>query len=231
MDGELPMAGPRRARSRRALDAASTSLRVAVRRRDAHADIRSAHHDGHRARTGTRAASGARDAGPAPWRDPGRDRRPRSRLCGQPVRSAQTLTLGLLGGRGRLLLRVLAPIIGWLGVAVTGSDTSSNALFGAVQVAAADHTGISATLLAAANASGGVLGKMTSAGAPRHRGCGRRYRGPRGRTLPPRRGLEHRPAADRSAHSSTCNRRGAQLDGGGAEPADGTRLSAAPAPK
>ena len=57
----------------------------------------------------------------------------------------------------------LAPVIGWLGVAVTGSDTASNALFGAVQVTAADHTGIPATLLAAANAAGGVTAKMISA--------------------------------------------------------------------
>jgi lactate permease len=47
-------------------------------------------------------------------------------------------------------------------VAVTGSDTSSNALFGGLQVAAAKDAGISPTLLAAANSSGGVLGKMIS---------------------------------------------------------------------
>ena len=77
--------------------------------------------------------------------------------------SGQTLTLGLWAAGAGSFFAFLAPVIGWLGVAVTGSDTSSNALFGAVQVAAAHHTGISATLLAAANASGGVLGKMTSA--------------------------------------------------------------------
>ena len=47
-------------------------------------------------------------------------------------------------------------------MAVTGSDTSSNALFGALQVTAAKDAGISSTLLAAANSSGGVLGKMIS---------------------------------------------------------------------
>ena len=47
-------------------------------------------------------------------------------------------------------------------MAVTGSDTSSNALFGALQVTAAEDAGISTTLLAAANSSGGVLGKMIS---------------------------------------------------------------------
>ena len=53
-------------------------------------------------------------------------------------------------------------MIGWLGVSVTGSDTSSNALFGGLQVAAAKDAGMSPTLLAAANSSGGVLGKMIS---------------------------------------------------------------------
>jgi lactate permease len=77
--------------------------------------------------------------------------------------SGQTLTLGLWAAGAGSVFAFLAPAIGWLGVAVTGSDTASNALFGGVQVAAADHTGISANLLAAANASGGVLGKMTSA--------------------------------------------------------------------
>ncbi len=56
----------------------------------------------------------------------------------------------------------LSPIIGWLGVAITGSDTSSNALFGALQVEAAKEAGLSDVLLASANSSGGVLGKMIS---------------------------------------------------------------------
>jgi lactate permease len=77
--------------------------------------------------------------------------------------SGQTLTLGFWAAGAGSFFAFLAPMIGWLGVAVTGSDTSSNALFGAVQVAAAHDTGIAPTLLAAANASGGVLGKMTSA--------------------------------------------------------------------
>jgi lactate permease len=77
--------------------------------------------------------------------------------------SGQTLTLGLWMAGAGSFFAFLAPVIGWVGVAVTGSDTSSNALFGAVQVAAADQTGIPANLLAGANASGGVLGKMLSA--------------------------------------------------------------------
>ncbi|WP_427917192.1 L-lactate permease [Streptomyces sp. cg40] len=57
---------------------------------------------------------------------------------------------------------VFSPVIGWLGVAITGSDNSSNALFGAVQIAAAQQTGLSLDLMAAANSSGGVVGKMIS---------------------------------------------------------------------
>jgi lactate permease len=76
--------------------------------------------------------------------------------------SGQTITLGRwLAGAGALL-GIISPIIGWLGVAVTGSDTSSNSLFGALQVSAAKDAGISEVLLAAANSSGGVLGKMIS---------------------------------------------------------------------
>jgi lactate permease len=63
-------------------------------------------------------------------------------------------------------------------VAVTGSDTSSNALFGALQVTAAKDAGISQTLLAAANSSGGVLGKMIS---PQNLAIGAAAVGPAGR--------------------------------------------------
>jgi lactate permease len=76
--------------------------------------------------------------------------------------SAQTLTIGTwIAGAGGVLA-FLSPIIGWLGTAVTGSDTSSNSLFGVLQVSAAKKAGLDPTLLAAANSSGGVLGKMVS---------------------------------------------------------------------
>jgi lactate permease len=76
--------------------------------------------------------------------------------------SGQTTTLGLwMAGAGGFFA-VLSPILGWLGVAVTGSDTSSNSLFGALQVTAAKQTGLDALLMAASNSSGGVLGKMIS---------------------------------------------------------------------
>jgi lactate permease len=76
--------------------------------------------------------------------------------------SAQTLTIGSwIAGAGGILA-FLSPLIGWLGVAVTGSDTSSNSLFGVLQVQAAKEAGLDPSLLAAANSSGGVLGKMVS---------------------------------------------------------------------
>ena len=57
---------------------------------------------------------------------------------------------------------VAKPMIGLLGVAVTGSATSSNSLFGALQVTTAKQSGLSPILMAATNTSGGVLGKMIS---------------------------------------------------------------------
>jgi lactate permease len=76
--------------------------------------------------------------------------------------SGQTITLGtwMAGAGGAFAL--LSPILGWLGVAVTGSDTSGNSLFGALQVTAAAKAGLSPVLMAASNSSGGVLGKMIS---------------------------------------------------------------------
>ncbi|GAA5187865.1 L-lactate permease [Rugosimonospora acidiphila] len=76
--------------------------------------------------------------------------------------SGQTATLGNSMAGAGAAFAVLSPILGWLGVAVTGSDTSSNSLFGALQVAAGTKAGLSTTLMAAANSSGGVLGKMIS---------------------------------------------------------------------
>jgi lactate permease len=76
--------------------------------------------------------------------------------------SGETQTLGLwMAGAGGLFA-LLSPILGWLGVAVTGSDTSSNSLFGGLQITAAAQAHLSPTLLAAANSAGGVLGKMIS---------------------------------------------------------------------
>jgi lactate permease len=76
--------------------------------------------------------------------------------------SAETITLGKWVAGAGGVFALLSPVLGWLGVAVTGSDTSSNSLFGALQVTAAKSAHLSPTLLAAANSSGGVLGKMIS---------------------------------------------------------------------
>jgi lactate permease len=76
--------------------------------------------------------------------------------------SGQTNTLGqALAATGGVFV-LLSPILGWIGTAVTGSDTSANALFGALQVQTAAKAGLDPVLLAAANSSGGVLGKMIS---------------------------------------------------------------------
>ncbi|WIM99061.1 L-lactate permease [Actinoplanes oblitus] len=76
--------------------------------------------------------------------------------------SGQTNTLGAFLATAGSVFVFLSSILGWIGVAVTGSDTSSNALFGALQVQTAGKAGLDPLLLAAANSSGGVLGKMVS---------------------------------------------------------------------
>ena len=76
--------------------------------------------------------------------------------------SGQTITLGTWMAAAGGAFALLSPILGWLGVAVTGSDTSANSLFGALQVTAANQAGLSNVLMAASNSSGGVLGKMIS---------------------------------------------------------------------
>lgn len=76
--------------------------------------------------------------------------------------SGQTQTMGYwIAGTGAAFA-FLSPILGWLGTAVTGSDTSANALFATLQQSAAQQAGLDPTLLVAANTSGGVLGKMIS---------------------------------------------------------------------
>jgi lactate permease len=76
--------------------------------------------------------------------------------------SGQTATLGTWAAGAGGFFAFLSPLIGWFGTAVTGSDTSTNSLFGALQVTAAHKSNLSPTLMAAANSSGGVLAKMIS---------------------------------------------------------------------
>ena len=72
-------------------------------------------------------------------------------------------TLGLAFARTGWLYPFFGTLLGWLGVALTGSDTSSNVLFGSLQRITAEQLGLSPTLMAAANSSGGVMGKMVDA--------------------------------------------------------------------
>lgn len=76
--------------------------------------------------------------------------------------SGMTNCLGLIFTKTGHWFPFLAPILGWLGVFLTGSDTSSNVLFGGLQKATAEQLGINPILTGAANTSGGVMGKMIS---------------------------------------------------------------------
>ncbi len=72
-------------------------------------------------------------------------------------------TLGLAFAQSGVFYPFFGTMLGWLGVALTGSDTSSNVLFGSLQRITAEQLGLSPTLMAAANSSGGVMGKMIDA--------------------------------------------------------------------
>jgi lactate permease len=72
-------------------------------------------------------------------------------------------TLGLAFARTGVLYPFFGTLLGWLGVALTGSDTSSNVLFGSLQRITAEQLSLSPILMAAANSSGGVMGKMIDA--------------------------------------------------------------------
>ncbi len=76
--------------------------------------------------------------------------------------SGATGTLGLAFSATGNLFPFFSPLMGWLGVFLTGSDTSANALFGNLQVVSATRLGFSPILMASANSAGGVMGKMIS---------------------------------------------------------------------
>lgn len=76
--------------------------------------------------------------------------------------SGATATLGLAFAATKSAFPFFGALLGWLGVFLTGSDTSSNALFGNLQVVTASRLGLSPVLMASANSSGGVMGKMIS---------------------------------------------------------------------
>jgi len=73
-----------------------------------------------------------------------------------------TATLGIAFSGTGALFPFFSPLLGWLGVFLTGSDTSANALFGSLQVVTATRLGLDPVLMAAANSTGGVMGKMIS---------------------------------------------------------------------
>ncbi len=78
--------------------------------------------------------------------------------------SGMDAVLGLAFTRtGPLLYPIFGTLLGWLGVALTGSDTSSNVLFGNLQRITAQHLGLNPILMASANSTGGVMGKMIDA--------------------------------------------------------------------
>ncbi|CDY75825.1 L-lactate permease [Caballeronia glathei] len=76
--------------------------------------------------------------------------------------SGMSVTMALLLAKTGSAYPLFAPLLGWLGVFLTGSDTSSNALFAALQATTAHQIGVSDILLVAANSTGGVAGKMIS---------------------------------------------------------------------
>jgi lactate permease len=77
--------------------------------------------------------------------------------------SGTDTTLGLAFAHSGWLYPFFGTLMGWLGVAMTGSDTASNVLFGGMQKVAAGQLGLSVNLMGAANSSGGVMGKMIDA--------------------------------------------------------------------
>ncbi len=77
--------------------------------------------------------------------------------------SGADVTLGLAFTRSGWLYPFFAPLLGWLGVALTGSDTSANALFGSLQRVTATQLGLNPILIVASNSTGGVMGKMIDA--------------------------------------------------------------------
>jgi lactate permease len=77
--------------------------------------------------------------------------------------SGTDATLGLALAHTGQLYPFFGTLLGWLGVALTGSDTASNVLFGSLQKISAEQAGVSPILMGAANSSGGVMGKMIDA--------------------------------------------------------------------
>ena len=80
-----------------------------------------------------------------------------TRYCGMDA------TMGMAMSHTGALFPFFGTAIGWLGVALSGTDAGSNALFGSLQVITANKLGLSPILMGAANSAGGVMGKMIAA--------------------------------------------------------------------
>ena len=97
--------------------------------------------------------------------------------------SGMDAILGLAFARTGAWYPFFGAMLGWLGVALTGSDTSSNVLFGSLQTLTAQQVGVSPVLMAAANSSGGVMGKMIDAQSIVVASTATRYYGQEGKIL------------------------------------------------
>jgi lactate permease len=80
-----------------------------------------------------------------------------TRYCGMDA------TMGMAMSHTGVMFPLFGTVIGWLGVALSGTDAGSNALFGSLQVITAHQLGLSPVLMASANSAGGVMGKMIAA--------------------------------------------------------------------
>jgi lactate permease len=92
-------------------------------------------------------------------------------------------TLGLAFANSGFLYPFFGTLLGWLGVALTGSDTASNVLFGNLQRVSSEQLGLPPTLMAAANSSGGVMGKMIDAQSIVVAAVATKYHGQEGKIL------------------------------------------------
>ncbi len=80
-----------------------------------------------------------------------------TRYCGMDA------TMGMAMAHTGVMFPLFGTLIGWLGVALSGTDAGSNALFGSFQMITAQQLGLSPILMGAANSAGGVMGKMIAA--------------------------------------------------------------------
>ncbi len=100
---------------------------------------------------------------PVAWGGVGNPIRVLAGVTGLPEAALSAMTVGLSMTHTGAAFPFFGTLLGWLGVAVTGTDAGSNALFGNLQKVTAERLGLSPVLMAAANSSSGVMGKMIDA--------------------------------------------------------------------